>query len=367
MWLCPDLLTRLTTGRTVVVVSGTNGKTTTTAMIAKGWGGVVTTNATGANMPAGLVAALVGPASSRVVLEVDEAWLPEVIDATHCQVVVLLNLSRDQLDRANEVRHMAERWRQCFASAENADLVVIANASDPLVVFAAGGATNVRWCDVVTPWLDDSRSCPNCTLPLSYESTSWHCSCGFAKPSAMTTTLGDELIVDGESSMLRLSLPGEFNRTNAALAVTALSVVGVAPREAVERISDLRGVAGRFTFRRWGRHTVRLWLAKNPSGFAAILSTIDTATDDVWIAINAQLADGRDPSWLYDVPFERLRGHRVFCLGERRWDLATRLDYAGVQYVVVDRDASLSTSSDPVNLIANYTAFNEWLERSTPC
>jgi UDP-N-acetylmuramyl tripeptide synthase len=93
-------------------VSGTNGKTTTTALVAVGWGGEVVTNETGSNMPAGHVAALAQSNSPRASLEVDEAWLAEVIRHVEPRVVVLLNLSRDQLDRANEVRQMAERWRQ---------------------------------------------------------------------------------------------------------------------------------------------------------------------------------------------------------------------------------------------------------------
>src|SRR5271154_2613026 len=109
--IAPDLLKKLARGRDIVLVSGTNGKTTTTAMIAAGWGEGTTTNATGSNMPEGHVAALAESKSPHVVLEVDEAWLGDVTRATKPRVVTLLNLSRDQLDRANEVRRLAERWR----------------------------------------------------------------------------------------------------------------------------------------------------------------------------------------------------------------------------------------------------------------
>jgi UDP-N-acetylmuramyl tripeptide synthase len=136
---------------------------------------------------------------------------------------------------------------------------------------------------------------------------------------------------------------------------------------AVTRMNALRGVAGRFTIRRWNQHTLRLLLAKNPAGFDALLSTVDQGDSDVWIAINAQIVDGRDPSWLYDVAFERLRGHRVWCMGERRLDLATRLDYAGVDFEVVDDPISLAVAPGIVELLANYTAFSEWMARTTPC
>ena len=96
-----------------------------------------------------------------------------------------------------------------------------------------------------------------------------------------------------------------------------------------------------------------------------MLDTVANDDSDVWVAINARVADGRDPSWLYDVPFESLRGHRVSCLGDRRLDLAARLDYAGVSYEVVDDDSTLAPTDSPVLLLANYTAFADWLARST--
>ncbi|MGD0055770.1 MAG: Mur ligase family protein [Acidimicrobiales bacterium] len=165
--LAPTLLASLARGRTIVVVSGTNGKTTTTALCVAGWGGEVTTNRTGANMPAGHVAALAASDNERVVLEVDEAWLADVIAATRPRVAVLLNLSRDQLDRANEVRRLAERWRQCLADPANAELTVVANANDPLVVYAALEAGDVRWCDVPTGWT---------WMPVPAPGARWPCS-----------------------------------------------------------------------------------------------------------------------------------------------------------------------------------------------
>jgi UDP-N-acetylmuramyl tripeptide synthase len=364
--IAPDLLASLTRARSIVLVSGTNGKTTTTSMIAAGWGDVVTTNSTGSNMPPGHVAALVTSSSSRVVLEVDEAWLPRVLDATTARVVVLLNLSRDQLDRASEVRHLAQRWRRAFENVATSDLVVVANANDPLVVYAAETAHDVRWCDVPTSWLADAVSCPKCTSALIREGGQWRCKCGFAKPPTVSSRLDDELVVDAEHVALQLSLPGDFNRTNAAMALTALGVLGVDLAQAALRIGALSNVAGRFSLRCWNGHTLRLLLAKNPAGFEALLTTVPSDGADVWIAINARTADGRDPSWLYDVPFEELRGHRVLCFGDRRLDLAARLEYAQVQYEIVDDEASVVPSPSPVQLIANYTAFSDWLARSTP-
>ena len=365
--LDPALLERLAAGRTTIVVSGTNGKTTTTALTAAGWGGEVATNATGSNMPPGHVAALIDSRAPRVVLEADEAWLPEVVARTSPRVAVLLNLSRDQLDRASEVRQMAERWRRCWADPSTRDVVVVANANDPLVVYGAEVAAHVRWCDVPTAWRGDATSCPKCTQPLEVDAAGWRCVCGFARPSALTTTLDGELVVDGAPSQLDLAVPGAFNAANAAMAATALGVVGVAPRESVARMNAVTEVAGRFARRRWRGRTLRLVLAKNPAGFAAVLPVVAPPPAQLWIAINAQVADGRDPSWLYDVPFEELAGRAVACLGERRLDLAARLDYAGAVARVVDDPAALAEGPEEVWLVANYTAFSHWLRESSPC
>ncbi len=364
MTIAPDLISTLAEGRTIILVSGTNGKTTTTSMVAAGWGGNVTTNKTGANMPAGHLAALVESRNEHVALEVDEAWLADTLKSTRPYVVVLLNLSRDQLDRANEVRHLAERWRQALALREDGKLIVVANANDPLVVYAAEVGANTVWCDVPTTWIADALSCPKCTLAISHVGNSWHCACGFAKPTTITSVLGDDLVISGKSVMLELSMPGEFNRSNAAMALTALACVRVDLDEAVRRVNAIQSVVGRFSVRRWNGHVLRLLLAKNPSGFAAMLATLRDDGSDVWVAINARVADGHDPSWLYDVPFEMLRGHRVYCFGDRRLDLATRLDYGRVDYIVVDNDDLVPTSKETISLLANYTAFHDWLARS---
>ncbi len=271
--LAPHLLEDLASTRTVSLVSGTNGKTTTTAMIAAGWGGTVATNETGSNMPAGHVAALAASKSASVVLEVDESWLANVLAATNARVVTLLNLSRDQLDRANEVRQMAGRWRSALAGREG--VTVVANANDPLVVYAAELATDVAWCDVPTPWNTDAASCPRCTLPLHFLNGSWWSECGFSKPLHCATSLGASLVVRDTPLTLELSLPGEFNESNAAMALTALSYLGVDLHEALARVNALSSVAGRFSLRRWRGHTLRLLLAKNPAGFAAMLGTLE--------------------------------------------------------------------------------------------
>ena len=361
--LAPELLASLAENRRVILVTGTNGKTTTTALIVAGWGAEVASNDTGANMPAGLVAALVRSRAPRAVLECDEAWLGASVAATRPAVIVVLNLSRDQLDRASEVRQIAERWRAVFAMDESGDSLIVANALDPLVVYAASGAPNVRWCAPPTSWIADTMSCPRCTAPLHRTDDRWWCECGLAQPTPTSYLEGDSAVIGSERVEVPQVLPGLFNRGNALMAMTALAAVGVDLGRAASRMAAVGEVAGRYALRRIDGQVVRLLLAKNPAGFAAMLEGME-GSGDVWVAINARLADGHDPSWLYDVPFEALRGRRVRCLGDRRLDLATRLWYAGVESYV---DEEPTLDGRVVDVLANYTAFSDLLRDSQPC
>jgi lipid II isoglutaminyl synthase (glutamine-hydrolysing) len=232
MKIAPDLVASLARGRTIILVSGTNGKTTTTSMCVAGWGGEVTTNQTGANMPAGHVAALVESSKSASCSRSTRRGSPtRGARRPGPRVVVLLNLSRDQLDRANEVRHSPSGGAR-RSSPENAELMVVANANDPLVVYAAEvDAANVRWCDVPTSWSGDALSCP---VHARHQSRRFQPrgTAPAASPSRSTLTTRARGRVDSSSTASpvrsELSMPGEFNRSNAAMALTALHSVGVA-------------------------------------------------------------------------------------------------------------------------------------------
>src|SRR3954451_7039859 len=159
----PDLLAHLASGRAVALISGTNGKTTTTRLAAAAMShiGRVATNSFGANMPTGHTSALAKAGTTPfAVLEVDEHYLARVIDATSPRVVALLNLSRDQLDRAKEVAMMAQLWRDALAG--HPEVRVVANADDPMVVWAASGSQYVTWFSAGQRWHDDSWVCPEC-------------------------------------------------------------------------------------------------------------------------------------------------------------------------------------------------------------
>jgi UDP-N-acetylmuramyl tripeptide synthase len=381
----PQLLQHLTAGRQVALVTGTNGKTTTTRLlaVALGAGGdQVASNETGSNMPPGHVAALASNrAATRVVLEVDEIYLPRVLAATKPSVVVLLNLSRDQLDRTNEVRMVAGRWRAALAAAPH--VTVVANADDPLVVWAAGAASRVCWVAAGLGWQLDAVGCPSCDGRISFtDDGSWVCvtGCGFARPVTMASLMATEhgedgttfdgIWADGRTLPITLSLPGRFNFANALMAAVAGEVQGIDAALGLAAMASVGEVAGRFTIRQVGGVPARLMLAKNPAGWSELLDLVGKDDGPIVISINARTADGADPSWLWDVPFERLPARAVVATGDRCRDLSVRLLYAGVAHVmetdpVAAVRLAMSRHADgdgsTVDVIGNYTAFGELL------
>ncbi|MEJ5946265.1 MurT ligase domain-containing protein [Pseudokineococcus basanitobsidens] len=434
--LAPDAVHELAGERVAAVVSATNGKTTTTRMLtaalaarpetpagtSRGLRGVVS-NGGGANMRAGIVTALTsGPGDA--VLEVDEMHLAGLLPELAPRVVLLMNLSRDQLDRTAETRQLAAGWRRALTGLAEGPAgrgVVVANADDPLVVWAASAAPRVVWVSVGASWTADARSCPRCeqllTLPGDPgdgrdgggDGGGWRCpSCGLARPAPDVVLEGDAVreldavrARDGGSDggsdgggadvrhVVRLALPGQANRRNAAMAAVAARELGVPVGDALAAVADLGDVAGRYAWLR--AEGVRFWLllAKNPAGWVENFEVMGASGRPLVLAVNAQGADGRDTSWIYDVPFERLRGRRVVVAGERAADLSLRLAVAGVEHARVPaladalraaralgtgqggtvggRDVVASTGAgngpvtpaEEVDVVGNYTAFQQ--------
>jgi lipid II isoglutaminyl synthase (glutamine-hydrolysing) len=361
----PELLRLLAVGRQVVLVTGTNGKTTTTRLVTAALGALgqeVATNAFGANMEAGLASALGrSPDAPYAVLETDERYLPAVIEATKPRAVVLLNLSRDQMDRAAEIWLTARRWRRALAAA--ADCIVVANADDPLIAWAASTAPRVCWVAAGQRWHEDSWCCPECGSHLRRDELGWRCGeCGFARPSARWVLSGDTVVDDtGQVRELALSLPGRANASNAVMALAVASYFGVGVDQALPLLRDVKSVAGRYTqVQRQGR-LVRLLLAKNPAGWLEAFDVLAPKPVPVLLAVNAQGPDGRDTSWLWDVDYRILIGRRVLVSGERGTDLAVRLEADQVPFEVVTGidDAVSRINGDELDVLANYTAFQQ--------
>ncbi|MFV0495711.1 MurT ligase domain-containing protein [Mycobacterium sp.] len=368
MTLDRSVLRQLGAGRRTVVVTGTNGKSTTTRMTAAALGtlGSVATNAEGANMDAGLVAALAADRHAPLAaLEVDEMHVPHVLDAVQAEVVVLLNLSRDQLDRVGEINVIERALRAGLARHPNT--VVVANCDDVLMTSAAHDNPNVVWVAAGGSWANDSVSCPRSGEVIVRDPGHWYSTgADFQRPSPhwwFDAEDGGNLYGPGGVVLpMRLALPGVVNRGNAAQAVAAAVALGADPAEAVAAVGAVDEVAGRYRTVRVGEHDVRMLLAKNPAGWQEALSMVDTRAGGVVIAVNGQVPDGEDLSWLWDVRFEHLAGAfegSIVAAGERGTDLAVRLGYAGVGHTLVHDTTAAIASCPPgrVEVVANYTAF----------
>lgn len=379
MALDKSILRQLGAGRRTIVVTGTNGKSTTTRMAAAALAtiGDVATNAEGANMDAGLVAALAGARDATLAaLEVDEMHVPHVLDAVEAAVVVLLNLSRDQLDRVGEINHIERTLRGGLARHPGA--VVVANCDDVLITSAAYDSPHVVWVAAGGSWSNDSVSCPRSGDVIVREQSHWYSTgADFQRPSPQWWYDDDSIYgPDGLVLPMTLALPGTINRGNATQAVAAAVALGADPAAAVAAVSGVDEVAGRYRTVRVGQHTARILLAKNPAGWQEALSMVDRRGAGVVIAVNGQVPDGEDLSWLWDVRFEDFVHEpesdarpTVVAAGERGTDLAVRLGYAGVGHTLVHDTVKAIASCPPghVEVIANYTAFlqlNRALERN---
>ncbi|WP_020101030.1 Mur ligase family protein [Mycobacterium sp. 360MFTsu5.1] len=364
MKLDPSILGQLGSGRRSVVVTGTNGKSTTTRMTAAALAtlGPVASNSEGANMDAGLIAALAGSRKATLAaLEVDEMHVPHVSDAVDPSVIVLLNLSRDQLDRVGEINHIERTLRTGLARHPKA--VVVANCDDVLVTSAAYDSPNVVWVAAGGGWSNDSVSCPRSGEVIVRENGHWHSTgTDFSRPTPQwwydeTNIYGP----DGFTAPMTLALPGTVNRGNATQAVAAAVALGASPAAAVAAVSTVDEVAGRYRTLHVGEHTVRMLLAKNPAGWQEALSMVSSDVAGAVISVNGQVPDGEDLSWLWDVNFEHFVDFPapIVSAGERGTDLAVRLGYAGVDHTLVHDTLAAIKSCPPghVEVIANYTAF----------
>lgn len=374
--LSPTAMTDLAGDRVAALVSATNGKTSTTRLLATAVGqtGPVVTQETGANMTEGVLSALAyGHPRGQAVLEVDEAYLPLILPDTRPRALLLGNLTRDQLDRMNEVAMVARKWRTMLQTCPERTTVV-ANCDDPIVTWSARRAPRVLWVSAGQNWTSDASVCLECGGLMRFGAgAAWACtSCDFSRPAPAWRFVDDGgryLAVgpDRRSHDLSgLQLPGWFNAANATLALAAATdVLGLDPRQSIRRMSTVTGVSGRYEVREIGALRARLLLAKNPASWSELLTVMPPTPTPVIITINANDADGRDPSWLWDVPFEKLRGRTVIATGDRRRDLAVRLLHADVDHVVIedpyDPAAPLPPAArelDVIDCAATYTAFH---------
>jgi len=365
----PEALGRLGArlGRGTTIVSATNGKTTTTAMIAAALaaeGRDPVHNRAGSNMAWGVATALLAQKGDEGLFEVDEAWLSQVADELDPSLLVLGNLFRDQLDRYGEMETLAEGWAAMVDSHAGSTRLVL-NADDPAIAdLGRDGEGGVR-AGVVYFGIEDNAQalpelqhafdaihCRRCGHPYEYERAfvghlgHYSCSnCGAQRPRPEVAATRVELLgMSGSRVTLRtpqgpmlidLPLPGLYNVYNALAAVAAALELQLAPQRISTALAGMRAAFGRVETIEIGRTDLSILLIKNPAGANEVLRTLMLEAGEggleLWIALNDRTADGRDVSWVWDADFELLAGavRRAVCSGTRAAELAVRLKYAG--------------------------------------
>ena len=404
----PDFIAALASdlAHGVVLVSGTNGKTTTTRMLsdmvrATGW--APTHNRSGSNLERGIAGALLTestwrgePSGDIGLFEVDEASLPLVLARISPRVVLVTNLFRDQMDRYFEIDQLARRIGDAIAKLDPRVTLVL-NADDPIVAWLGQRHSGpVLYFGVDDPTvggrvpqvISDATRCPRCKQPLRYERVvlahegDWSCpSCGLTRPDrdvaatrVALTPVSSEIqlrtAVASAFDPVRVPIAGLYNAYNALAALAVARALDIALPTAALAIANFRPAFGRLEQVAVDGREMRLILVKNPAGFnAAIGALLETARRPrLLAALNDRDADGRDVSWIWDADFETLAPavEHAVVTGIRSRDLANRLKYAGVARErievvdawgsAIDRAIGAAPVGGEVVVLATYTA-----------
>jgi UDP-N-acetylmuramyl tripeptide synthase len=376
-----------------VLVSATNGKTTTAAMAARIFeqaGVRLVHNRAGANMAGGIATTLLsaarphgGMAGELGLFEVDELWLAAIAAQLHPRAVLLGNLFRDQLDRYGELDAIADSWEHVIANGSaptgstsdspGADRpLLILNADDPVIADLGRDRPDVLYFGVDDDSLSlpgmahaaDAKHCRRCGAPYVFDAVylghlgHYRCpSCRQARPepSVIATAVTLEgvrgarftLSTPGGQSEVALRVPGLYNVYNALAAAALATALGVKLEYIVGGLTSTEAAFGRGetvmlnlpdaaidSVMQSARRELRILLVKNPSGTNEVLRTlaIEPGEHDLLGVLNDNIADGRDVSWIWDADFELLSGRvrRVTCSGSRAAELAVRFKYAGI-------------------------------------
>ncbi len=402
-----ELAARLDRGS--VVISATNGKTTTAAMTAsvlEHAGFSLVHNRAGANMAGGIASTLLdaaGPGGGidgeLGLFEVDEFWLDRLTAELAPRAVLLSNLFRDQLDRYGELETIADRWAAVAASLPAATRLVL-NADDPLIADLGRGSDAVTYFGVEDASMataemqhaSDSKHCRRCGHAYVYDAIylghlgSYRCpNCGQERPAPAVAAEQIELLGTRSSrfrlrtpagvATVSLPLPGLYNVYNALGAAALCLELGVRLEGVVAGLESVTAAFGRAETIEVGDTELSILLVKNPAGANEILRTLvlERAELDLLGVLNDRTADGRDISWVWDADFELLAPHvrRLTCAGTRAAELALRMKYAGVpaQRLVVTHDlgealdAALgSAAAARLFVLPTYTALLELRE-----
>jgi UDP-N-acetylmuramyl tripeptide synthase len=387
-----------------IVLSATNGKTTTAAMVAavlERRGARLVSNRAGANMAGGIASTLLGAARRDGIdgdiglFEVDELWLPQLVAELVPRAILLGNLFRDQLDRYGELETIADRWAEVVGGLDP-DVRLVLNADDPLVADLGRERPNVTYFGVEDDAMAlaqmqhaaDSKHCRNCGHAYAYEAIylghlgRYRCPhCGRSRPApdvvAMRVALhgtrsADVALRVGERTVeLALPLPGLYNVYNALGAAALCHALAIPLDDVVDGLRSVAAAFGRAETIALDGRPLSILLVKNPAGANEVLRTLvlENGPLNLLAVLNDNVADGRDVSWVWDADFELLAGRvrRVTCAGTRAAELALRLKYAGVEPTAIAvvpelaaaLDAARADGAGPLYALPTYTALLE--------
>ena len=397
----PDVLRKLSKDLKSgsLVITGTNGKTTTARLISwllEGAGLRVVSNRAGANLIFGATAAALESAGAdgRLhadwgVFEIDEASLPRAIDEIQPKVAIVLNLFRDQLDRYGALESIAKKIESALSHLPDGSTALL-NADDPRVaeiglslpsppLWFGLDDTSVAMREL--PHAADARTCPRCGTSLIFEAVYvghdgvYRCPNGdFARPAPEITATHiqldgfDGVVMTVAGHRLEFPLGGLYNCYNVLAAYTTAVTIGLKPEYIAERLRNFRAAFGRQERMEFRGRNLNLVLSKNPAGFNETVRTaVDLAKGNSFlIALNDRKADGTDVSWIWDVDFERLKGKTRVVVpgGNRAHDLAVRFKYAGIEAAPPETDpgkaldalVKATPEGETAHLLCTYTA-----------
>ena len=400
----PDVLRKLSRdlAHGAIVITGTNGKTTTARLIGwllEGAGHSVVSNRAGANLIFGATAAALDRAGANGrlradwgVFEIDEASLERAVDEIQPRATIVLNLFRDQLDRYGELETIAKKIESALARLPGESRALL-NADDPRVAeIGLNLKSKPLWFGLddesvavhELPHAADARTCPRCGASLLFDAVYvghdgvYRCPNGdFARPAPELAATNielngfDSLGMDVNGVRIELPLGGLYNAYNALAAFATGKALGLDSTFIADRFRTFRAAFGRQERLEAKGRRLNLVLSKNPAGFNETLRTaIDLAGGHFFlIGLNDRRADGTDVSWIWDVDFEHLRGHARVVVpgGNRAADLAVRLKYAGVESAPAESDPGRALDAlieatpegETAHLLCTYTAMLE--------
>ncbi len=398
--ICPNFLqlTQKYCDEEIINISGTNGKTTTAGLFAHILslsGKTILHNEKGANMLTGIASALLsgigfGRKNNYYVLESDEAYLTKLYDSVKANRLLVTNLFRDQLDRYGELDTTFKMLQS--AVDKNKELKLLLNADDPMVALLGNkndkkyyGFNNIKFMfdtvDANAP--AEAVACSACSGSLSYTKRFYahlgvyRCSCGYSRPelyyAADAMIFLDYSILNikylDKELNFRVNLPGLYNVYNALAAISMAIELGVSPTMIQSGLDTYQSVFGRAETTVLKGKKALIQLIKNPVGASEVLRLIgDNKSSKLLIMLNDNYADGRDVSWIWDANFEILKNYHqsIVVSGDRAYDMAVRLKYAGVdeKQLIIDENIEnalnkaieLTQKEETLLILPTYTA-----------